>query len=79
MKKILGFYVTRQLPEAPKPKHTTGITAAEWSTIHDGINGEYDAAKARQKNPDNGPSQYMRGLDFALAIVEANMPHTMEV
>lgn len=79
MKKIFGFYVSRQLPEAPKPKHAMGITTGEWSAIHDSINGEYDAAKARQKKPDGAPSAYMRGLSFALNILEANMPHTLEV
>ena len=66
MKKILGFYVSRTLP-TPAPVNNR----AELDKAARTIKEEYEAAKSRQKNPEGAPSQYMRGLSFSLAVLEA--------
>ena len=72
MKKIFGLYVSTYRPA------TLGINDTEYNKIRRAIDEEYDAAKARQKNPDGQPSQYMRGLAFAKAALETIKPHAME-
>lgn len=79
MKKIFGFYVSRTLPEAPVPTPAFGIYCSEWAAIRAAVIAERAEAKSRQKNPDGAPSQYMRGLDFAIKAIEAVAPHVMEV
>ena len=73
MKKIFGVYLSRQKPVA------YGVTDAEYVKLHAAIVEEFEAAKSRQKNPDGAPTQYMRGLQFAMAAIEAIPVHAMEV
>ena len=56
-----------------------GITAGEYICIQQSIENAYDAAAKRQKPGAKEPSAYMKGLQTALGLLHAYVPHEMEV
>lgn len=48
-----------------------GITELDWLHIHTIIRTEYENTAAQHKKP----TEYMRGLAFALKVLEACTPH----
>ena len=55
-----------------------GISAAEYECIHDALEREYEEARDRQKEGTVKPSRYMEGIMYALDLLEAHHPHTLE-
>lgn len=54
-----------------------GINETEWLSIYEAVLAEYNLTAAKHKKP----TEYMRGLTFAIGAMEAVKPHniTMEV
>lgn len=75
MKKLFGFLRKNE----PERVHVYGISSAEFGSICIAIDDEYEAARSRQKPGAKGPSNYMKGLKFALDILENFAPHDLEV
>lgn len=67
----------RLFGKAEEPVEIVGITHNEFDCIYNGIRKEYLEAKSRQKSPEAKPNDYMRGLNFALDIMRAHMPHSL--
>lgn len=51
-----------------------GIGATEYAHVHDIIKREYDNTAAAHKKP----TEYMRGLAYALSVIEANPPYPIK-
>lgn len=79
----------RKLFKRAKPAENTapaekvsvpGITESDWIKIYNTLVREYNEAKSRQKSSDAKPSNYMRGLTFAMKAMETIRPYNiMEV
>lgn len=54
-------------------KAIRGITDTEWLSIYEAIFAEYNVTSAKHKKP----TEYMRGLTFALKAMEAVKPHNI--
>ena len=50
-----------------------GVTEAEWYNIYEAIKLEHDRTGLTHKKP----TEYMRGLAFAMGVMEAVMPHNI--
>ena len=50
-----------------------GITEDEWQDIYADIKDEYDDTARQHKKP----TEYMRGLAYALKVLEATKPYTI--
>lgn len=74
MKKFFGLF---SKPEPKKP--VEGITYNEWVNIYNVISHEYEMARMRQFSKDAKPSAYMRGLAFALKVMNKFKPHDLGV
>lgn len=77
MKNIFRFTRTKEVPAADN-RPVVGITESEWIKVHNTIVREREAAKQRQRSADAKPSDFMRGLDFALSILDRFRPHTIK-
>ena len=64
-------------PEQKMPAEIVGISQEDWIHIYNSIQLEYNAAHARQANPDAIPNQYMRGLAKALKILDTIKPYNL--
>lgn len=54
-----------------KKASTSGITTSDWMTVYNTIHREYtETAKSHKK-----PTEYMRGLAFALEVVDSIRPY----
>ena len=58
-------------------KPVVGITESEWIKVYNAIVCEREAAKQRQRSADAKPSDFMRGLDYAMSILDSYRPHTI--
>lgn len=59
-------------------KPVVGITTEEWATVYTAIEHERDVAKQRQRRADGKPSDFMRGLNYALSILDKYHPHVIK-
>lgn len=62
---------------AKKSLSVDGISASDWLTIHNGIVREFNKAKSRQRSADQKPSDYMRGLQYALQLLDQCRPYKL--
>ncbi len=59
------------------PKPVVGITADEFNKIYNALDNEWNEAAKRQKKGATEPSRYMKGLEFALDLLESIKPHNL--
>ena len=52
---------------------TSGITTSDWMTVYNKIKREYNATAEAHKRP----TEYMRGLAFALDILDSIRPYNI--
>lgn len=64
--------------EVATQKPVYGITDAEYREIRNMLCAEYAAAHLRQARPDMQPNLYMRGLDFAMEVLNKIVPHEIK-
>ena len=57
----------------------TGVTEEEYNNVYSALEAEYTAAASRQRAGTMEPSKYMKGLQYALDLLESIEPHKMEV
>lgn len=60
-----------------KKKNVVAVPAEDYEDAVNYIRELYEAAHARQKSPDAKPSEYMRGLADALAVLDDLQPRAL--
>lgn len=80
---LFGFLCKPEPAPAPAPapekELVYGITAQEHYSIRCALECEYALAASRQRADAAAPSAYMKGLKFAIKLLEATMPHEVGV
>lgn len=76
MKKLFGFLCKK---EEPVKKPVYGINNAQYYGILNALEAELQNAADRQRPGAKEPSAYMKGLLFAIKLLEACTPSVMGV
>lgn len=76
MKKLFSF---RRKKERPEVATVYGITTGEYCRIERELDEELTRAASRQRPGASGPSAYMRGLLFAIDLLNSVKPHEVGV
>lgn len=74
MKNIFRFSKCATKPtKVSKP--VVGLTAIEWADARSHMADKYNDAKKRQRSANAKPSDFMRGLEYAMNIMDSYAPH----